>query len=124
MFGIGMPELIVIFIVALLVFGPKKLPELGKALGRGLAEFKRATEEIKNEISSEVHEIEKQAADLKSQAADLKSQAADLTHFPYAFGAPQQAQQGQGPEAPTATPSPSEGKPAEKPAEEKKDDAI
>ena len=70
MFGIGMPELIVIFIVALLVFGPKKLPELGKALGRGLAEFKRATEEIKNEISSEVQEIEKQAADLKSQAAD------------------------------------------------------
>jgi TatA/E family protein of Tat protein translocase len=117
MFGIGMPELIVIFIVALLVFGPKKLPELGKALGRGLAEFKRATEEIKNEISSEVQEIEK-------QAADLKSQAADVTHFPYAFGAPQQAQQGQGPEAQTATPSPSEVKPAEKPAEEKKDDAI
>ena len=118
MFGIGMPELIVIFIVALLVFGPKKLPELGKSLGRGLAEFKRATEEIKNEISSEVHEIEK-------QAADLKSQAADLTHFPYAFGTPQQAQQGQESEAQTATPpSPSEVKPAEKPAEEKKDDAI
>jgi len=52
MFGIGIPELIVIFIVALLVFGPKKLPELGKALGRGLAEFKRATEEIKEEIAS------------------------------------------------------------------------
>ncbi len=114
MFGIGMPELIVIFIVALLVFGPKKLPELGKALGRGLSEFKRATEEIKNEISTEVQEIEK-------QAADLKSQAADLTHFPYAFGAPRQ---GQGPEAQPATPSPSEVKPAEKPAEEKKDDAT
>ena len=41
MFGsIGMPELILIFVVALLVFGPKKLPELGKSLGRGLAEFK------------------------------------------------------------------------------------
>src|SRR5262245_49042918 len=45
MFGsIGMPELILIFIVALLVFGPKKLPELGKSLGRGLAEFKRASD--------------------------------------------------------------------------------
>lgn len=88
MFGIGMPELIVIFIVALLVFGPKKLPELGKALGRGLAEFKRATEEIKNEISTEVQEIEKQAADLKSQAADLKSQAADLTPFPLCIRRP------------------------------------
>jgi TatA/E family protein of Tat protein translocase len=114
MFGIGMPELIVIFIVALLVFGPKKLPELGKALGRGLAEFKRATEEIKNEISTEVQEIQK-------QTADLKSQAADLAHFPYPFGSPQQ---GQGPEAKTATSSPSEVKPTEKPAEEEKDHAI
>ena len=43
MFGpIGMPELVLIFLVALLVFGPKKLPELGRSLGRGLAEFKRA----------------------------------------------------------------------------------
>ena len=53
MFGIGMPELIVIFIVALLVFGPKKLPELGKALGRGLAEFKRASEELKAGLSAD-----------------------------------------------------------------------
>lgn len=51
MFGIGMPELIVIFIVALLVFGPKKLPDLGRALGRGLAEFKRASEELKEELT-------------------------------------------------------------------------
>ncbi len=51
MFGIGMPELIVIFIVALLVFGPKKLPDLGKALGRGLAEFKRASEDLKEGLS-------------------------------------------------------------------------
>jgi TatA/E family protein of Tat protein translocase len=51
MFGIGMPELVVIFIVALLVFGPKSLPKIGKALGRGLREFKRATQEIESEIS-------------------------------------------------------------------------
>ncbi|HZX60955.1 MAG TPA: TatA/E family twin arginine-targeting protein translocase [Candidatus Methylomirabilis sp.] len=54
MFGIGMPELIVIFIVALLVFGPKKLPDLGKALGRGLAEFKRASEELKEGLSRDL----------------------------------------------------------------------
>ncbi len=54
MFGIGMPELIVIFIVALLVFGPKKLPDLGRALGRGLAEFKRASEELKAGLSADL----------------------------------------------------------------------
>jgi sec-independent protein translocase protein TatA len=55
MFGsIGMPELILIFIVALLVFGPKKLPELGKSLGRGLAEFKRASEDLKKTIEDEI----------------------------------------------------------------------
>lgn len=53
MFGIGMPELIVIFIVALLVFGPRKLPELGKALGRGLREFKRASEELKEGFNTD-----------------------------------------------------------------------
>ena len=53
MFGIGIPELIVIFVIALLVFGPKKLPELGKALGRGIAEFKKATQELKESIELE-----------------------------------------------------------------------
>ncbi len=60
MFGIGIPELIVIFVIALLIFGPKKLPELGKALGRGIAEFKKASQEIKESI-----EIEARKEDLK-----------------------------------------------------------
>ena len=50
MFGIGIPELILIFVVALVIFGPKKLPDLGKALGRGLAEFKKATQDFKDTI--------------------------------------------------------------------------
>jgi sec-independent protein translocase protein TatB len=50
MFGIGMPEMILILAVALIVFGPKKLPELGKSLGRALGEFKRATNDIKESI--------------------------------------------------------------------------
>lgn len=54
MFGIGMPELIVIFIVALLVFGPKALPDLGKALGRGLREFKRASEDLKEGLNTDI----------------------------------------------------------------------
>src|SRR5205814_9281738 len=52
--SIGMPELIVIFIVALIVFGPRKLPELGKSLGKSLAEFKRASNELRNTLDDEI----------------------------------------------------------------------
>jgi len=54
MFNLGMPELIIIFIVALLVFGPKKLPELGKSLGRAMGEFRRTSQEIRDSLESEV----------------------------------------------------------------------
>jgi TatA/E family protein of Tat protein translocase len=50
MFGIGMPELLLILAVALIVLGPKKLPELARALGKGMAEFRRATDELKDEF--------------------------------------------------------------------------
>ena len=48
--SLGVPELIIIFVVALIVFGPKKLPELGNSLGKGLAEFRRASNELKSTI--------------------------------------------------------------------------
>jgi TatA/E family protein of Tat protein translocase len=51
MFGIGMTELIVILVIALVVIGPSKLPELAKALGKGLAEFKKASQEIKDSFN-------------------------------------------------------------------------
>ena len=55
---IGVPELIIIFVVALLVFGPRKLPELGKSLGRGLSEFRRASNELRNTLEEEVRVID------------------------------------------------------------------
>jgi len=56
MFGsIGVPELILIFAVALIFFGPRRLPEIGRTLGKALGEFKRATDELKNTIEREVH---------------------------------------------------------------------
>jgi TatA/E family protein of Tat protein translocase len=64
MFGLGLPELLVIFVIALLVFGPKKLPELGKSIGRAMAEFKKASDEFKDTIQQEMKEVEK-GADLE-----------------------------------------------------------
>ena len=52
MFGIGFPELILILIIGLVVFGPGKLPEIGRAVGKGLQEFKKATSSISNEINN------------------------------------------------------------------------
>jgi len=53
MFGIGMPELLLILFVALIVIGPKKLPDMARALGKGMAEFKKATQDIKDSMDVE-----------------------------------------------------------------------
>jgi len=75
MFGsIGMPELIIIFVIALIIFGPKKLPELGRSLGRSLNEFKRASNELKNTLEEEVR-IEEQRE--QKTAADKTAPAAN-----------------------------------------------
>jgi sec-independent protein translocase protein TatA len=58
-FGIGLPEMILIFVVALLIFGPKKLPEIGRSLGKAIRGFQDATNEFKNEFQKEAQELEK-----------------------------------------------------------------
>jgi len=67
MFGMGMPEVIVILAIALIVLGPKKLPEIAKSLGRGIAEFKKATQDFKQSIDAD-----KDLKEAKQTLQDIK----------------------------------------------------
>src|SRR5947208_9082271 len=70
---LGMPELLFIFFIALLIFGPAQLPKLGKQLGNALGEFKRASNEFKNQLQDEVNQLEfKQMQEEAKQAFALE----------------------------------------------------
>lgn len=69
MFGIGMPEMLLILAIALIVIGPKKLPDLAKSLGRAFAEFKQATSELKESL-----EIDSELKDIKTTFDDMSSE--------------------------------------------------
>lgn len=75
--SIGMPELIVIFVIALIIFGPRKLPELGRSLGKGINEFKRASNELKSTFEEEVR-IEEQRNTQRSAAPTQPRPVDDL----------------------------------------------
>lgn len=74
MFGLGIPELIVIFVIALLIFGPKKLPDIGKSIGKAMAEFRKSTQEFKESMETEMRDV-KEAADI-GKLPDLRIDSA------------------------------------------------
>lgn len=99
MFGMGMSEILLILALALIVIGPKKLPDLARALGRGLAEFRRATDDIQRTIYQEVHK----PLDPKEFLKDLQQAKAQVKPGPPPGEAASTAP------PPEATPPPGEG---------------
>jgi sec-independent protein translocase protein TatA len=72
--SIGMPELVIILVIALIVFGPRKLPELGRSLGRSLGEFKRASNELRHTLDEEIR-IEEQRNTERQRTTDADGRA-------------------------------------------------
>lgn len=83
---IGFPEMLIILVIALVVFGPRKLPELGRSLGRSLNEFKRASNELKSTLEDEIRIEEQQEQRAKVEA---EQQSAITAAQPNAGTAPQ-----------------------------------
>lgn len=75
---IGWPEMVVIFLVALLLFGPKKLPELGRNIGKAMTEFRRATNDLKATFDREMQQIDDENRSLRETARDFQN---DLTSY-------------------------------------------
>lgn len=97
--SLGLPELIFIFVLALLVFGPKKLPEIGRTLGKGMAEFRKASNDFKRTLNAEMALLDEDDKKLASipptfepvrtpEPAPMQAPAQSVARQPYAAAAP------------------------------------
>lgn len=111
---IGTQEMVVIFLLALLIFGPKKLPELGKTVAKAMGEFRRASSELKSTWDHEMQQIEKETAPIKKAAEEYHEQINNYDDSSYYdYGA-----YDSGTSELTATSSPTVGEPATQGAEQ------
>ncbi|MGZ3538194.1 MAG: Sec-independent protein translocase protein TatB [Thermodesulfobacteriota bacterium] len=122
MFNIGLPELLIIVAIALIVFGPNKLPELARAFGKAMREFKKATEEVKESFEAETKELEEFKHNLTDEnlLADLAEQISP-PEPPVEETSPPSS-----PSAPAETPPPEEAsaQKVEEKVEEKKKEEV
>ena len=100
MFGIGSTELLVILVVALIVIGPSKLPDLMKTLGKGMAEFRRMSSDVKSTLEAEVDRAEREQKQAEAQKRQAPANAEAAAAAPAQPGAAQVAAPGK--EAPSA----------------------
>ena len=82
---VGVPEMIVIFIVALVLFGPKKLPELGRTIGKAITEFRRASNDLKSTFEREMQSLERESDSLKEVTHSAASDIHSHTSYEYPY---------------------------------------
>jgi sec-independent protein translocase protein TatA len=103
MFTLGVPEMAMIFLLALVLFGPKKLPELGRTIGKAMTEFRRASNDLKATFEREMHSIERENVSLHQATKDVARQIYD--HATYEHPPAESAWNPLQPESPASQPA-------------------